>query len=212
MNNKSRVSAAVLVAAGATALLAGCGFEAAGGQPAPATTTTVVETEQASAEEPTEEPAEPEVPASDDVAPCTADVVEPELAAGDVAPEQESWDTTLAVTNVGTTDCRLEGVSEVTFFAETGAPIDRAQRTPEGDGPVNDLVVVAPGERAELYLHYGSAPEDAASGHCPSPTLAEVVLPGDSQPLEVAPPADMFSMPPLCGEEMQVTPWTASIG
>jgi hypothetical protein len=210
MNDKGRISAAVLVAVGATALLAGCGFES-GGQAAP-TTTTVVETEQAPAEEPTEEPAEQDVAASDDLASCTADVVEPELDAGQVPPEQESWDTTLAVTNVGTADCRLEGVSEVTFFAETGAPIDRAQRTPEGDGPVNDLVVVAPGERAELYIHYGSAPQDTASGHCPSPTLMEVVLPGDSQPLEVALPADTYSMPPLCGEEMQVTPWTASIG
>lgn len=199
MNDKGRISAAVLVALGATALLAGCGFES-GGQQLP-TTTTVVETEQA-----------PAVPASDDLASCTADVVEPELDAGQAPPERESWDTTLAVTNVGTADCRLEGVSEVTFFAETGAPIDRAQRTPEGDGPVNDLVVVAPGERAELYIHYGSAPEDMASGHCPSPTLMEVVLPDDSQPLEVAPPADLYSMPPLCGEEMQVTPWTASNG
>jgi hypothetical protein len=208
MRDESRV-AAMLVAAGAAALLAGCGFEsAAGGQEAPTTTATVVETEGTPAAEPTEQDA----PASDDPVPCTADVVEPALAVGDQPPGQESWDTTLFVTNVGTADCRLEGTSELTFYAETGAPIDRVQRTPDGDGPVDDLVVVAPGEQAELYVHYGSAPADTASGNCPAPTLARVVLPGDSQPLEVAPPADMVAMPPLCGEETQVTPWAPSAG
>jgi hypothetical protein len=206
MYDKGRVAAATLIAAGATVLLAGCGFESTAGA-APATaTSTVVET--ATAAPPAETAAEP---TSQDLAPCTADVVEPRLDPGEVGSEQESWDTTLYVTNVGTSECRLDGTGDIAFYAGTGAQIERTRRVPEGDGPVDDLVVVAPGSRAEMYIHYGSTPADQASGHCPSPALARVVLPGDSAEIEVAPPDEMAAMPPLCGEEFEAGPWAPSV-
>ncbi len=96
------------------------------------------------------------------------------------------------------------------FYAETGAPIDRGQRDAH-DGPDGDLVIIAPGERAELGIHYGSAPADTASGHCPSPAFARFVIEGDSQELEVAPADGADTMPPLCGEEIQVNQWATSI-
>lgn len=212
MDTKTRIAASVLVTAGAMLVLAGCGLRPEAS--APPSTSGSAQPPASSGEPATATVVVVERPDGEQGAgprPCTRLDVEPELAVGDQPPGQESWDTTLYVTNVSTDTCRLEGRSGLHFYAETGAPIERDQKAPEGDGPADDPVVVGPGESAEMHVHYGSAPEDTASGHCPSPTSAGVLLPGDSQELEVAPPEDFDSMPPLCGEEMQVSPWAASV-
>jgi Protein of unknown function (DUF4232) len=198
MYDKRRVAAVALIAAGATVLLAGYRLEST--DAAPAATETVTAPAETRAD-----------PTQKDLVPCTAEDVEAKLDPGEVAPAQESWDTTLYVTNVGAAECGLEGTGDIAFYADTGAQIERTRRVAEGDGPADDLVVVAPGGRAEMYIHYGSAPADQASGNCPAPALARVVLPNDSTEIEVSPPEEMAALPPLCGEEFQASPWAPGV-
>ena len=202
----SRGAKGVLVAVGVTVLLAGCGPQSEAGQPSSPTVTKTVTGEQS--ESPAEDAPADQQPASDDLVPCTTDVVEPEMAAGDHS-QPDVWNSAVVVTNVGTADCRLEGVSDITFIAPSGDPYDIAQTTIEEGAPVDDLVVVAPGEKASMYLSYASAAEDAMPENCSPPVSAVVQLPDDEQPLEVWHPESADAMPPLCGGPVSVSPWAA---
>jgi Domain of unknown function (DUF4232) len=207
MRANGKLACVALVAA-AAALLAGCRVQASGQESPSTVTVSAHDTPAQHAGEPAEPGGEPAEPASDDPAPCTAEDVEPRLAVGDLSPDQDQWDTELYVTNVSTATCRLDESGEITFFAAPGVPVDIEQAPFEHDGPADDLAVVAPGEQAEMLIEYGSAPADTASPHCPSPVSGQVVLPGDSQPLEFSPPEDADTMPPLCGDDFMASPWS----
>jgi hypothetical protein len=196
----SRIVRGILVGVGATALLAGCGPQSQAGQPAPTTVTETVS--DGPAEEPAE-PAEDAKPATGDPVPCSVDVVEPEMAAGESQPQV--WNSAVTLTNVGTEVCRLEGGADLTFIAPSGDPYD----LPVEDGePGDDLVLVGPGEQASLLFSYPSAPEGPASEECSSPDSALVTLPGDEQPLEVWHPESFEEMPMLCGGPVSVSGWS----
>jgi hypothetical protein len=191
MHHQGRVAAAVLFAglfAGA-ALLAGC--DSASDPPA-----------AAGQDKPTE-------PASGGQVACTAENLEATMAPGDVGSGKKAWNTTLQVRNVGTADCGLQGTGELTFYGETGAPIKATQQA-KGDGPATGVVMVAPGEHAKMTVHYGSATGGAAPANCPTPAMAKIVLTGNEESVDVAPPEEMAAMPPLCGKEVQVSPWASA--
>jgi len=207
MNVNTRVAGITLVTAGAAALLAGCGplsapADPASGDTAPTVTRTVVDTPPETVGGPG-----PAQPPDDDLVPCTADVVEPELQAGDHS-QPEVWNTTLVVTNVGTQDCRVEGVSDLAFVGQGGDTFNVGQSTIREGGPADDLVVLGPGGHAEMYISYDSAPDgDFPEDECSPPVSAVVTLPHDDQQLEVAAPGSLEAMPPLCHGPVQVTPW-----
>ncbi|MGH3877737.1 MAG: DUF4232 domain-containing protein [Actinophytocola sp.] len=201
MNVNARITATVLFAAGAAALLTGCDPEAAG-QAAPTATETVT-----AGDEPAEQPGEtaaPAEPADGGPARCTADDVSPELAEGAFSPEM--WSTAVVLTNVSGAECRIEGVGDITFIAPSGDPYDIAQETAGGDGPV-DLVIIGPDEQASMYVNYPS-PESGIREDCSGPISAQVTLPSDDRPLEVEPPAAMEEMPALCDGPISVSPFT----
>ena len=141
-------------------------------------------------------------------APCTAKGVKAEMAVGEQSAPA-AWHAALRVTNVGKTQCRLEGTSELDFYASTGAPIERTQRALEGDSP-GKPVLVAPGKKAEMAVQYRSNAQASPSSACPTPGKAQVMLPGDKQWISVSPPEEMAVMPPLCGKEIEVSPWAVS--
>lgn len=194
MRHQGRVIAAVLFAG--AVVLAGC--DSASDSP-----------DAAKQDKPTES-------ASGGQVACTAESLEATMAPGDVGSGKKAWNTTLQVRNVGADECGLQGTGELTFYAETGAPIKATQRVKAGqqgsdaDSPAGGVVVVVPGEHATMTVHYGSATGGAAPANCPTPAKAQVLLSGNEQSVEVAPPAEMAAMPPLCGNEIEVSPWAAS--
>jgi hypothetical protein len=198
MKRNTRVAGIVLGTAGAAALLAGCGpLTSSAATPEPST---VTETEPAA-----ETPAEPA--AGDDLKHCSRDIVEVGLDAGDHS-DPATWNTTVVLTNVDARDCRIEGVSELAFIGQSGDPYDVGQSTIEEGGGDDDLVVLPAGGHAEMYVNYDSAPEnDFPEDQCSPPVGANVTLPGDDQPMEVAMPDALDVLPPLCDGPVQVTPW-----
>ena len=66
---------------------------------------------------------------------------------------------------------------------------------------------VAVGDQASMFVHYSSAPVGEASSHCPPPLTARLLLPTDDEPVTAALPSGE-PMPPLCGNDVQVSPWT----
>jgi Protein of unknown function (DUF4232) len=183
MHHQGRVAAAVLFAF-AGAVLAGC---------------------DSSSEPPAAEQGKPAESASGGQVACTAENLEATMAPGDVGSGKKAWNTTLQVRNVGADECGLQGTGELTFYGETGAPIKAAQQAKGGSG--SGVVMVAPGDHAKMTVHYGSASGGAAPADCPTPAKAKVVLSGNEESVDVAPPEEMAAMPPLCGKEIQVSPW-----
>jgi Protein of unknown function (DUF4232) len=192
MHHQGRVTAAVLFAA--VVLLAGC---------------------DSASETPAAEQNKPTEAASGGQVACTAESLEATMAPGDVGSGKKAWNTTLEVRNVGAEDCGLQGAGELSFYAETGAPIKTtqqvkaAQQGSDGDSPASAVVMVAPGNKATMTVHYGSA-TGTAPANCPTPAMAKILLSGNEQSVEVAPPAEMAAMPPLCGGQVQVSSWAAS--
>jgi hypothetical protein len=193
----------VLVAVGVTAVLAGCGYQ----PPDEAATATVTQT--VSAEEPASaaDGTPAEVPAGDDPAPCTADGISPQIAEGDHT-HPEIWSTAVVVTNTGDANCRLEGVGDIMFIAQSGDPFDIEQETAGGDGPADDLVIIGPEEQASMYVSYPSAAAGEATDECSGPISAQVRLPGDEQSFDIETPATMETMPPLCHGPISVSPFS----
>jgi hypothetical protein len=140
---------------------------------------------------------------------CTAENLEATMAPGDVGSGKKTWNTTLQVRNVGADECGLQGTGELTFYGETGAPLKATQQA-KGEGPASGVVTVAPGEHAMMTVHYGSTAGGAAPANCPTPAMAKVVLSGNEASVDVAPPEEMAAMPPLCGKEIQVSPWASA--
>ncbi len=115
----------------------------------------------------------------------------------------------MTITNVGTDTCAVSGSSKVYPVLPNGEWLDLAP-TAFDDTPPGDMVALEPGERATLWLRFGSAAEGTESGHCPSPAELWVVLPGESKSLEVWHPEDADSLPPVCGENYGVSDWSAA--
>ncbi|HEV7650715.1 MAG TPA: DUF4232 domain-containing protein [Actinophytocola sp.] len=201
MHITSRGARGVLVAVGAAALLAGCGYQPQQEKAAAATVTETVSGEQPDT---SVEDAPAEEPAGDDPAPCTADDISPQVAEGDHS-HPEIWSTAVVVTNTGGANCRLEGVGDIMFIARSGDPFDIEQETAGGDGPADDLVIIGPEEQASMYVSYPSA--SGETDDCSGPISAQVRLPGDQQSFEVETPATMETMPPLCHGPISVSPF-----
>jgi uncharacterized protein DUF4232 len=198
-----RLTIGAIIAVGA-ALLTGCTVQPQQ-EAAPTTVTETVDSADAGGEAgPDTGQAEGE--GSDDPAPCTADDISPQIAEGDHS-HPEIWSTAVVVTNVGSANCRIEGVGDITFIAPSGDPYDIPQETAGGDGPADDLVIIGPEEQASMYVNYPSAASGEAADECSGPIEAQVTLPGDDASFKVETPATMESMPPLCSGPISVSPF-----
>jgi uncharacterized protein DUF4232 len=185
MHHRGNMARAALLAAAAAALLAGCDSS-----DAPA----------AASKGPNGVPEA-----------CTGKVLKAELVPGAASSgKKKSWNATLTVTNTGKADCGLEGVGEVSFYSDSDVPIQANQQSLKGDGPANGVVVIAPGKQAEMAFRYGTAPQGSTPANCPVPAKALVVVRVDAEPVEVSPPAEMAAMPPLCGKQIEASPWAAT--
>jgi uncharacterized protein DUF4232 len=195
-----RLTTVLLVAA--TGLLAGCTVQPRQ-EAAPTTVTETVRSDDATGEA---GPGPEAGQGSDDPAPCTADDISPQIAEGDHS-RPDIWNTAVVVTNVGSADCRIEGVGDIMFIAQSGDPFDIEQQTAEGDGPADDLVIIGPEEQASMYVSYPSAADE--TDDCSGPISAQVRLPSDEASFKVETPATMETMPPLCHGPIEVSPFAA---
>jgi len=200
-----------MTAAAAIAATAACDTTAAAPTPAGGSSTA-----SASGNPATSAPQSPGDGPSDSVpaepAEGTRDCSVSEVAAPDPISERKwdetGWEGSLVVANVGKDSCVLGGTGKV-FAVLPDEKWLELEQTPYDDAPSGDVVELAPGDRAVQRLRIAFPPEAEDAENCPKPNRLGVALPGETKSLEIAPPENRGELPPICGNTIAVSDWSA---
>jgi hypothetical protein len=122
--------------------------------------------------------------------------------------DQTGWEGSIVVANVGKDSCVLGGTGKVFAVLPDGKWLELKQ-TPYDDSPPGDVVELAPGDRAVQRLRIAFPPEAEDAQNCPKPNMLGVALPGETKSLEIAPPENRGELPPICGNTIAVSDWSA---
>ena len=138
---------------------------------------------------------------------CSVSDVEPDPVA-ERKWDQTGWEGSIVVANVGKDTCTVAGTGKV-FAVLPDEKWLELKQTPYDDAPSGEVVELAPSDRAVLRLRIAFPPEAEDSENCPKPNMLGVALPGETKSLEVAPPENRGELPPVCGNTIAVSDWSA---